>query len=174
MGENVATHIIGPSLYHYPAGLNLLRTGNGQQGSPLPGPGEHSLYVGVDLIEIERIGLTYSRYPRRFLEKIYTPAEQAYCRGRAPQLASRFAAKEAVMKALGTGVRGVSWRDIEVQRKRGRAPEIVLHDRAKARAKNMGIVRIAVSLSHSREFAIASVVAQTADSPVPEGRTAQD
>jgi len=174
VGENVATHIIGPSLYHYPAGLNLLRTGNGQQGSPLPGPGEHSLYVGVDLIEIERIGLTYSRYPRRFLEKIYTPAEQAYCRGRAPQLASRFAAKEAVMKALGTGVRGVSWRDIEVQRKRGRAPEIVLHDRAKARAKNMGIVRIAVSLSHSREFAIASVVAQTADSPVPEGRTAQD
>ncbi len=78
------------------------------------------------------------------------------------------------MKALGTGVRGVSWRDIEVQRKRGRAPEIVLHDRARARAKSMGIVRIAVSLSHSREFAIASVVAQTADSPGPEGRTAQD
>jgi holo-[acyl-carrier protein] synthase len=174
VGENVAAHIIGRSLHHYPAGRNLLRTDNGHQGSPLSGPGEHSLYVGVDLIEIERIGLTYSRYPRRFLEKIYTPAEQAYCRGRAPQLASRFAAKEAVMKALGTGVRGVSWRDIEVQRKRGRAPEIVLHDRAKARAERMGIVRIAVSLSHSREFAIASVVAQTADSPVSEARTTQD
>ena len=120
------------------------------------------MYVGIDIIEIERIKLTFSRYPRRFLDKIYTPGEQAYCRGRAPQLASRFAAKEAVMKALGTGVRGVGWRDIEVQRKRGRAPEIVLHNRAKARAEKMGIVRIAISLSHSREFAIASVVAVTA------------
>ncbi len=120
------------------------------------------MYVGVDIIEIERIKLTFARYPTRFLEKIYTQGEQAYCRGRAPQLASRFAAKEAVMKALGTGVRGVGWRDIEVQRKRGRAPEIVLHGRAKARAERMGIVRIAISLSHSREFAIASVVAQTA------------
>jgi holo-[acyl-carrier protein] synthase len=119
------------------------------------------LYVGVDLIEIQRIGQTYARYPQRFLEKIYTPAEQAYCRGRAPQLASRFAAKEAVMKALGTGVRGVSWRDIEVQRRRGQAPEIILHGRAKARAEKMGIVRVAISLSHSRDFAIASVVAET-------------
>ncbi|MBT3942100.1 MAG: holo-ACP synthase, partial [Chloroflexi bacterium] len=82
-----------------------------------------------------------------------------------PQLASRFAAKEAVMKALGTGVRGVGWRDIEVQRKRGRAPEIVLHDRAKARAELMGITRIAISLSHSRDFAVASVVAES------DGRT---
>ncbi|HCV27475.1 MAG TPA: holo-ACP synthase [Dehalococcoidia bacterium] len=123
------------------------------------------MYVGVDIIEIERIGLTFSRYPKRFLEKIYTPEEQAYCRGRAQQLASRFAAKEAVMKALGTGVRGVSWRDIEVQRKRGHAPEIVLHHRAKARAEKMGIVRIAISLSHSREFAVASVVAETAGMP---------
>ncbi len=65
------------------------------------------------------------------------------------------------MKALGTGVRGVSWRDIEVQRRRGQAPEIVLHGRAKARAEKMGIVRVAISLSHSRDFAIASVVAET-------------
>lgn len=149
-------------------GHMMRRTGNtpgtGLQNTPLerkPREGRR-LYVGVDIIEIERIKLTLSRYPSRFLEKIYTPGEQAYCRGRAPQLASRFAAKEAVMKALGTGARGVGWRDIEVQRKRGRAPEIVLHDRAKARAESMGIVRIAVSLSHSREFAIASVVAQTA------------
>ncbi len=174
MGDIIARHIIGQSLLHYPATAIDYGRANGQQGSLLSVRGGHNLYVGVDLIEIERIRLTYSRYPRRFLEKIYTPAEQAYCRGRAPQLASRFAAKEAVMKALGTGVRGVSWRDIEVQRKRGRAPDIVLYDRAKARAEKMGIVRIAVSLSHSREFAIASVVAQTADSPAPEGRTTQD
>ncbi|MFP6679304.1 MAG: holo-ACP synthase [Dehalococcoidia bacterium] len=119
------------------------------------------MYVGIDIIEIQRIGLTYSRYPVRFLEKIYTTEEQKYCRGRAPQLASRFAAKEAVMKALGTGVRGVGWRDIEVQRQRGRAPEIVLRDRAKVRAEKMGITRIALSLSHSRDFAVASVVAQS-------------
>ncbi len=119
------------------------------------------MYVGIDIIEIQRIGLTYSRYPVRFLEKIYTTEEQKYCRGRAPQLASRFAAKEAVMKALGTGVRGVGWRDIEVHRQRGRAPEIVLRDRAKVRAEKMGITRIALSLSHSRDFAVASVVAQS-------------
>ena len=59
------------------------------------------MYVGIDIIEIQRIGLTYSRYPVRFLEKIYTTEEQKYCRGRAPQLASRFAAKEAVAKSLG-------------------------------------------------------------------------
>ncbi len=119
------------------------------------------VYVGVDIIEIDRVAGTFSRFPRRFLEKIYTPGEQAYCRGRVPQLASRFAAKEAVMKALGTGVRGVGWREIEIVRHRGHAPTIVLHGRAKARAEKMGIVDIAVSLSHSREYAVASVVAQT-------------
>ena len=66
----------------------------------------------------------------RFLRRIYTADELAYCRGRAPQLASRFAAKEAVMKALGTGRRGVDWSDIEVVRRRGGRPNIQLHGRA--------------------------------------------
>lgn len=118
------------------------------------------IYTGVDLIEIERIGQTYQRFGERFLRRCYTEGEQAYARGRAPQLASRFAAKEAVMKALGTGVHGVAWTEVEVVRERGRAPEIVLHRRAKIRAERMGIIRIAVSLSHSRDFAIASVVAE--------------
>ncbi len=113
------------------------------------------------MIEIARVSGVAARYPARFLEKIYTPGEQAYCRGRAPQLASRFAAKEAVMKALGTGVRGVGWTEVEVRRERGRAPEILLHGRAKARAERMGIIRFAVSLTHSRDYAIASVVAET-------------
>ena len=121
------------------------------------------IYTGIDIIEISRVAEVARRYPKRFLEKIYTPGERAYSRGRAPQLASRFAAKEAVMKALGTGVRGVAWREIEVVRHRGRAPEIVLHGRAQAKAREIGIVRTALSLSHSREFAVASVVAVTAE-----------
>ncbi len=67
------------------------------------------------------------------------------------------------MKALGTGVRGVGWREIEVVRLRGRAPEIVLHGRAQAKAREIGIVRTALSLSHSREYAVASVVAITSE-----------
>ena len=92
------------------------------------------LIAGVDIIEISRVRRVYERYGDRFLRRIYTEREAAYCRGRAPQLASRFAAKEATMKALGTGVRGVRWRDIEVVRGRGQAPRIVLHGTARARA----------------------------------------
>ena len=121
------------------------------------------IYTGVDLIEIPRIAGVLERYPSRFLEKIYTEGERRYSRGRPPQLASRFAAKEAVMKALGTGVRGVPWQDIEVTRRRGQAPEILLHGKAKERAEKMGIHRMALSLSHSREMAIASVVAEARD-----------
>ena len=84
------------------------------------------LVTGVDIVEIDRVARVHSRYGERFLRRIYTAGEIAYCRGRAPQLASRFAAKEAVMKLLGTGVRGVGWRDIEVVRKRGQAPSIRL------------------------------------------------
>ena len=119
------------------------------------------LVTGVDIIEIERVKRVYAQYDDRFLRRIYTEAEAVYCRGRAPQLASRFAAKEAVMKLLGTGVRGVRWRDIEVVRGRGQAPSIRLHGTAEARAKRIGLTDIAVSLSHSREFAVASVVGES-------------
>ena len=119
------------------------------------------LVTGVDIIEIERVKRVYAQYGARFLRRIYTESEAAYCRGRAPQLASRFAAKEAVMKLLGTGVRGVHWRDIEVVRGRGQAPSIRLRGTAEARAKRIGLTDIAVSLSHSREFAVASVVGES-------------
>jgi holo-[acyl-carrier protein] synthase len=114
--------------------------------------------VGVDVIEISRVAATLGRFGDRFLERIYTPGEIDYCRGRAPQLAARFAAKEAVMKALGTGTRGVGWREVEVTRKHSGEPQIELHGRAAKRADHLGIDRIAVSLSHSREYAVASVV----------------
>ena len=119
------------------------------------------LVTGVDIIEIHRVAEVAKRYGRRFLDRIYTEGEQAYCRGRAPQLASRFAAKEAAMKALGTGVRGVRWRDIEVVRRRGQAPTIKLHGTALARAKKIGVDHLALSLSHSKEYAVASVVGES-------------
>ena len=121
------------------------------------------IYTGVDLIEIPRIAGVLERYPRRFLEKVFTSGEQRYSRGRPSQLASRFAAKEAVMKLLGTGVRGMPWKSIEVTRKPGCPPEIVLHGPARERADRMGITRIAVSLSHSREMAVASAVGEARD-----------
>ena len=120
-----------------------------------------ALIVGVDIIEIPRVERVYARYGERFLRRVYTEREIAYCRGRAPQLASRFAAKEATMKALGTGVRGIRWRDVEVVRGRGQAPRIELHGTARARADRLGMSDIALSLSHSKEFAVASVVGES-------------
>ena len=119
------------------------------------------LVSGVDIIEVPRVRRVAERYRDRFYRRVYTEAERAYCRGRAPQLASRFAAKEAVMKALGTGIRGVRWRDIEVVRQRGRAPTIHLHGTALARAERLGISHLAVSLSHSKEYAVAFVVGES-------------
>jgi holo-[acyl-carrier protein] synthase len=116
--------------------------------------------VGVDIIEINRVAATIERFGDRFLKRIYTPGEIAYCRGRAPQLAARFAAKEAVMKALGTGTHGVGWREVEVTRKRSGEPCIELHGRAFERAEKLGIDRFAISISHSREYAVASVVSR--------------
>ena len=113
---------------------------------------------GIDIIEIKRIEHVASRYKSRFLNRIYTKHEIEYCNFRAPQLATRFAAKEAVMKALGTGVRGLKWKDIEVLSKRGMAPQINLKDSALNIAKIQNIHSLSVSLSHSEEYAIASVI----------------
>ena len=119
------------------------------------------LVNGVDIIEIHRVKSIADRYDQRFFKRIYTNNELAYCRGRAPQLASRFAAKEAVMKALGTGIRGVRWRDIEVVRLPGMAPSIKLYGSALVRAENIGINHLSLSLSHSKEYAVASVVGES-------------
>ena len=117
-----------------------------------------NLTTGVDIIEIPRIARTMDQYGQRFLRLIFTQAEIEYCRGRPPNLAGRFAAKEATMKALGTGVRGVGWKDIEVVRASSGAPSIALHGRAKGRAERLGVVEISVSMSDSQDNAIAFVV----------------
>jgi holo-[acyl-carrier protein] synthase len=117
--------------------------------------------VGVDIIEIDRVKDVIDRWGQRFLGRIYTEAELDFCRGRVPELAVRFAGKEAVMKALGTGRKGVSWRDIEILPNRRRAPLVYLHGRARRRARKLGIEEMAISLSHSRNYAVASVVTGT-------------
>ncbi|MFQ5792867.1 MAG: holo-ACP synthase, partial [Acidobacteriota bacterium] len=89
-----------------------------------------------------------------FLERIYTPTEVTYCRGRVAELAARFAAKEAVSKALGTGLRGIDWREMEILPDRRGKPLVTLHGRAGQRAAALGLTHFALSLSHSREYAI--------------------
>jgi holo-[acyl-carrier protein] synthase len=116
------------------------------------------LVTGVDIIEIRRIERAVSRWGTRFLNRIYTKKEQAYCRGRVPSLAARFAAKEATMKALGTGIRGIGWREIEVVREHGRPPTLCLHGKAARKSHALGIKGLALSLSHSKDYAVASVV----------------
>ncbi len=114
--------------------------------------------VGVDMIEISRVARVLQRHPRRFLDRVYTPEEVAFCRGRVPELAARFAAKEAVMKALGTGARSVAWRDIEVLPDRRGKPLVYLYGGAEARAEAIGLHAIDISLSHLADFAVAVVV----------------
>ncbi len=121
------------------------------------------LSTGVDIIEIDRVRQVLERYGQRFLNRVFTPGEIAYCRGRAPNLAARFAAKEATMKALGTGIRGVGWKDIEVIRHASGAPAIKLHRRGESRAKGLAVQEISISLSHSREYAVAFVVIRSGD-----------
>ncbi|MCA9824673.1 MAG: holo-ACP synthase [Dehalococcoidia bacterium] len=118
--------------------------------------------VGIDIIEIDRVADVIRRHGDRFLNRIYTPDEIIHCRGRVPELAARFAAKEAVMKALGTGVRGVSWRDIEVLPNRRGKPLVFLYGRGAKRAEHIELRGLEISLTHSREYAIASVVGERA------------
>ena len=116
--------------------------------------------AGVDIIEIDRVADVLARHGDRFLNRIYTPDEIAHCRGRIAELAARFAAKEAVMKALGTGVRGVGWRDIEILPNRRGKPLVFLYHRGAARAERIQLRGLEISLTHSREYAIAMVVGE--------------
>jgi len=118
--------------------------------------------VGVDAVEIDRIARSLERFGERFLRRVYTEREVFYCRGRVPELAARFAAKEAISKALGTGIRGIVWREMEILPDRRGKPLAYLHGRAASRAAELGLAEFAVSLTHARELAIAVVVASTA------------
>jgi holo-[acyl-carrier protein] synthase len=123
------------------------------------------LTTGVDLIEIARVERALERHGERFLERVFTPAEVIYCRARPAELAARFAAKEAVAKALGVGVRmmardGIRWLEAEIVGDHLGKPLVRLHGSAARRAEELGLTQWAISLSHSEKHAIAFVVAQ--------------
>jgi holo-[acyl-carrier-protein] synthase len=124
----------------------------------LPGPPvvpAGTTELGIDIIRVERIVRALQKHGRRFPLRILTPAEDAYVRDRPENLAGRWAAKEAVSKVLGLGVRGVGWREIEIVRLPTGQPTVKLHERALRRAGQLGMERIAVSISHEHEYAIA-------------------
>jgi holo-[acyl-carrier protein] synthase len=117
--------------------------------------------VGVDIVEIDRIDNALQRFGQRFLRHIYTEPEQVLCRQRPHVLAVRFAGKEAVMKALGTGIKGIGWREIEILAKPSGEPVVNLYGKAKVKAMSLGVDCFAISLSHSREYAVATVIGES-------------
>jgi holo-[acyl-carrier protein] synthase len=118
--------------------------------------------IGVDIVEIPRLRKTLERYGNRFIRRVFTPAEQEYCLARAdpvPHYAVRFAAKEALFKALGTGwAKGVTWLDVEVRREPHASPHLGLKGEAENLSKTLGMKSIHISLTHSENTAIAFVV----------------
>jgi holo-[acyl-carrier protein] synthase len=122
------------------------------------------LGLGTDLIETERMQASIDRFGERFLERVFTSGEIAYCvrkKQAAESFAARFAAKEAGAKALGTGIsHGVSWKEIEVTREPGHRPMLHFSGRAAELAEAMGVRRIQLSLTHSRGLAMAVVIVE--------------
>jgi holo-[acyl-carrier protein] synthase len=119
------------------------------------GPSE----VGIDIIETARIKGVLERHEARFLARVYTEWERLYCRHNVLHLAGRWAAKEAVSKVLGLGVRGVGWREIEIKRTPAGQPIVLLHGRAEARRAALGLRDpLSVSISHIRDLAVAVAV----------------
>ena len=116
------------------------------------------LATGVDLIEIARIEDVIARHGKHYLDRVYTPAELDYCGKRIESLAGRFAAKEAVAKALGSGIGDVSWQEIEVLGDEQNAPMLILRGRAEQRARELGLTVWSLSISHSQSHSVAVVV----------------
>ncbi len=123
--------------------------------------------TGIDITETQRIQESFERYGERFRDRIYTPEEIAYCerfKNKAERYAARFAAKEATFKALGTGWRsGIRWLDVEVIHQPSGKPELALRGRAQEVARQLGVVRAAVSLSHANHYVVAQVIFESDD-----------
>ncbi len=118
--------------------------------------------IGIDLVRIPRMREVIARWEERFLRRVFTDGEIAYCRARrdpVPHFAARFAAKEAGLKALGTGLRlGIAWRELEVRRERGQAPALVLSGRSREIGLARGGRRMLLSLTHDGDYAMAQAV----------------
>jgi len=121
--------------------------------------------IGVDIVEIRRFGEVLGRQKDRFIQRVFTAGEQAYCRAHrdpVPHFAARFAAKEALFKALGTGwAKGVSWLDVDVCREGQNAPTIILRGEAEKIGRSLGASEVHLSLSHSNDSAVAVVILET-------------
>ncbi|GLV58439.1 hypothetical protein KDH_52720 [Dictyobacter sp. S3.2.2.5] len=115
--------------------------------------------VGVDIIEVDRIRKVFERHGERFLKRVFTDLEVAQSRGKMSRLAGRFAVKEAISKALGTGIRGVGWREMEVVHLRSGRPSVRLHGKARQRAEYLGLNAFDVSMADLAQFSIAIAVA---------------
>ncbi len=111
--------------------------------------------LGIDIIKVDRIRAALARFGPRFSGRVLTPAERRYVRDRPETFAGRWAAKEAVSKVLGLGVRGIGWKEIEIERLPTGQPAVRLHGRAAARADQLGMDRIAVSITHESDYAVA-------------------
>lgn len=127
--------------------------------APLHAPQGVNIAVGIDIIEVDRVRKVYEHHGERFLRRVYTEAEIRQCRGKATRLAGRFAAKEAISKALGTGIHGVAWREMEVVQLRSGRPTVTLHGNAKRRAELLGLSAFDVSIADLQTFSIAVAVA---------------
>jgi holo-[acyl-carrier protein] synthase len=121
----------------------------------MPSVPEGTTELGIDIIKVDRIAKALKRFGDRFPRRVLTEAEHRYVRNRPENFAGRWAAKEAVSKVLGLGVRGVGWTEIEIVRLPTGAPAVRLHRRAARRAEQLGMGRIAVSISHEGDYAVA-------------------
>ena len=116
--------------------------------------------IGIDIVRVSRIAGVLQRHPTRFETRVLTDAERAYVRARPETMSGRWAAKEAVSKVLGLGIRGIGWREIEIERQPTGQPTVRLHGGAARRAEDLGIAQIAVSITHEREYAVAVAFGQ--------------
>jgi len=114
--------------------------------------------VGIDLIEIKRIESAVKQWDKRFLNRVYTEAELKICQGRIASLAAHFAGKEAIMKVLGTGVKGIGWREIEILPNTEGKPLVQLYGKARERAKKLNLSEFSISLSDTKQYAIATAI----------------
>jgi holo-[acyl-carrier protein] synthase len=145
-GESIPDWLFGP------AGLAGLP-------APLHPTGGVNVAVGIDIIEVDRVRKVYERHGERFLKRVFTEMEVRQCRGKVTRLAGRFAAKEAISKALGTGLHGVAWREMEVVQLRSGRPTVRLYGNAKKRAELLGLTAFDVSIADLQTFSIALAVA---------------
>ena len=117
-----------------------------------------NIAVGIDIIEVDRVRKVFAHHGERFLKRVFTEVEVLQCRGRVEKLAGRFAAKEAISKALGTGLHGVAWREMEVVQLRSGRPSVRLHGNAKRRAEHLELSAFDVSIADLAQLSIAIAI----------------